>query len=200
MSDVAILLFAAGASARMGGRDKLMEEIGGEPLLCRSARRAVATGLPVTVLLPPDRPDRPDRTAALEGLALATVRVDRAAEGMSRSIRAGLASLPPETAGAMMLQADMPDLETADLVTLADRFRALGADTVTRAAAADGTPGAPAIVPRRLFPALAALEGDTGGRDVLRTEKQELVPLPGRHALTDLDTPEDWAAWRRAAD
>jgi hypothetical protein len=25
-----------------------------------------------------------------------------------------------------------------------------------------------------------------------------LITLPARHAVTDLDTPEDWAAWRAA--
>ena len=35
-----------------------------------------------------------------------------------------------------------------------------------------------------------------GAREVLRGAEVKLVPLPGRHALVDLDTPEDWAEWR----
>ena len=82
------------------------------------------------------------------------------------------------------------------LAVASDGALVLGGDTVVRAAGADGTPGSPALVPRRLFAALRSLDGDTGGRDVLKREAQDILPLPGRHALTDLDTPEDWAAWR----
>ncbi|WP_425050599.1 nucleotidyltransferase family protein [Psychromarinibacter sp. S121] len=193
MIPLTILLFAAGSSSRMKGRDKLMERIGDETLLQRSARRAVATGLPVIALLPPEPTPR---AAELNGLVETRVTVPDAGDGMSRSIGAGLAALPDTAAGAMMVMADMPDLDTGDLLVLAARFDALDGDSVIRAAGADGTPGSPAVVPRRLFAALMALDGDTGGRDVLKRERQEIVPLPDRHALTDLDTPEDWAEWR----
>ncbi|MGB3754105.1 MAG: hypothetical protein WA954_09435, partial [Parerythrobacter sp.] len=65
-----------------------------------------------------------------------------------------------------------------------------------QATAADLTPGQPVIFPRRLFPALAELQGDVGGRAVLTREVVVTVPLAGRRALVDLDTPEEWAAWR----
>ena len=87
-----------------------------------------------------------------------------------------------------------------DLRRLADRFIELGGETVVRAATRDGTPGSPNVVPRALFPALMRLSGDTGGRDVLRTVPQDHVALDGRRAVTDLDTPADWAAWRAARD
>ncbi len=190
---VHILLLAAGASSRMEGRDKLTERIGGEPLLRRVARRALESGLPVTALLPPGRPAR---RQALAGLDLRVVTVEDAAEGMSASLRAGLAALPGDAAGALVLPADMPDIDTADLAALTDRFTALEGARVVRAAAADGTPGAPSVIPRRLFPALSALTGDTGGRAAMRGEEVELLRLEGTRALVDLDTPADWAAWR----
>lgn len=188
-----ILLFAAGASRRMAPRDKLTEIVDGAPLLRRTARRALATGAPVIALLPPDRPDR---AAALDGLDLQRVTVADAAGGMSRSIAAGIGALPPGCAGALMLMADMPDLTTADLTVLIERFQQLGGETVIRAAAQDGTPGSPSVIPARLFGQFAALQGDTGGRGILRGEAVDLVPLPGHHALTDLDSPQDWAAFR----
>ena len=33
--------------------------------------------------------------------------------------------------------------------------------------------------------------------DLLRRTGWDNVALPARHAVTDLDTPEDWEAWRR---
>ena len=45
---------------------------------------------------------------------------------------------------------------------------------------------------------LMTLKGDEGAKSVIvrHRARLRLVPLPARHATTDLDTPEDWAAWR----
>jgi CTP:molybdopterin cytidylyltransferase MocA len=194
MTSPAILLLAAGASSRMRGADKLMEPVDGVPLLLRQARVAQATGMPVIVTLPVDRPAR---EAALAGLDLMTVPVPDAALGLSASIRAGV-----RAAGArpvLVLLADLPEITTADLSLLLARHAA-APDLILRATAADGTPGHPVLFPEWALGGLAALRGDSGARDLLRqySGRTELIALPGRHAVTDLDTPEDWAAWRAA--
>lgn len=191
MTAIAILLLAAGASARMQGRDKLMETVDGQPLLSLMCRRAALTGLPVYVTLPGLTHPR----AAAIGTS-APVAVADAAEGMAASIRRGVAALPEGCAGVMILPADMPEVETQDMLHLAALFGG-GSGPILRATAEDGTPGHPVLFPRRCFEALQALSGDQGARSILKSEKVQTVPLPGRHALTDLDTPEDWAAWRR---
>lgn len=185
-----ILILAAGASARMGGRDKLTEPVDGQPLIRRSALAALATGLPVTVALPPDRPAR---AAALAGLELRQVLVADAAEGMAASLRAGLAALPAE-APVLLLLADLPELTAADLRAVAAGDPAL----IHRGATADGRPGHPVLLPAWLRPELLALTGDEGARPLFRrhSDRLRLVPLPGNRALTDLDTPADWADWR----
>jgi molybdenum cofactor cytidylyltransferase len=170
MTPPAILLLAAGSSSRMRGADKLMEPVEGVPLLLRQARVALATGAPVIVTLPPDRPAR---NAALAGLDLMTVPVPDAAQGLSASIRAGVR--------ARARHAAIPDL-------------------ILHGTAADGTPGHPVLFPVWALPGLAVLTGDSGARDLLRQhrDRTEFIALPARHAVTDLDTPEDWAAWRAA--
>jgi CTP:molybdopterin cytidylyltransferase MocA len=176
----------------MRGGDKLMEEVGGEPLLRQAAREAIATGLRVIVAL---RPDRAERAAALDGLAVERVIVPDPDAGMSASLRTAVAAAP-EGAPVAVLLADMPDIRSSDLTALVDVFEKAGSDTIVRAASQDGQPGQPVIFPARLRSELLALAGDAGGRDILRREALMLVPLPGRRALTDLDTPEDFAAWR----
>lgn len=194
MTQPAILILAAGASSRMAPRDKLLEEIGGETLLRRVARRAVGTGAPVIVVLPPDRPLR---IRALEGLALVTTVAEDAARGMTASLRAGIATLPPGTPGAMILPADMPGPTTEDLAHLLQLFEA-DPQAIYRATTVDGREGHPALFPADLFPALAGLSGDEGGRSVVQANRDRLrrVALPGDRAVLDLDTPEDWAAFR----
>ena len=178
----------------MGGRDKLLEGIDGLPLLRLVAGRALASSAPVTVVLPPDAPAR---HAAIAGLALRIVMAADAGLGMAASLVAGLAALPPDTPGVMILPADMPDLTTDDLRLVLDHF-ARDPSRIWRGSTADGHEGHPVLFPADLIPALAAMSGDEGGRSVIRAQRDRvsLVTLPDRHALLDLDTPEDWAAWR----
>ncbi|MFG6516589.1 NTP transferase domain-containing protein [Sulfitobacter sp. 1A13496] len=189
-----VILLAAGASTRMRGRDKLLEDIGGEPLLRRQARLAQGIG-PVTVALPP--PPHP-RYTALSGLDITPLPVPEAAEGMGASLRRAFAALPLDTPAAMVLLADMPALEASDLARLAAAVDLTGETLIWRATTEDGKPGHPIIFAAALFDQLKQLRGDDGGRAVVRAaaDRMQLVPLPGQRARRDLDTPEDWAAWR----
>lgn len=188
-----ILILAAGASSRMRGGDKLLEQVDGQPQLTRIALAALATGAPVTVALPPDRPAR---NAALQGLPLRHVTVANPGDGMAASLIAGLAALPPD-APLLLLLADLPELTAADLTQFLQDWRETP-DLILRATAQDGTPGHPVGFPAWAKPDLAALTGDAGARAVLQRHRDRTRPvaLPHTHATTDLDTPEDWATWR----
>ncbi len=187
-----ILILAAGASRRMRGADKLLERVDGEAQLRRIARTALGLGAPVYVALPPDRPLR---RQALDGLSVRIVEVADAATGMAASIRAGVEAM---TEGAVMiLLADMPELTTEDLAAMIAEHRG-APGRIARATSAAGQPGHPVIFPAESRPALLTLTGDTGARDLIASMAGRTlhVALPHDHAVTDLDTPEAWAAWR----
>lgn len=194
---IPILILAAGASSRMQGRDKLMEEVGGVPLLRRQVQRALKTGAPVLVTLPP--PPHP-RYGTLEGLDIAAVPVPDAAMGMNESLRTGLEALPTEASAVMVMLADMPDVTTQDITTVLHAVDLKSGNLIWRATTQSGDAGHPIVFHADLLPELSALHGDQGGSAVVRAhaDKTLPVPLPGTHARTDLDTPEDWAAWRNA--
>lgn len=126
------------------------------------------------------------------------VPVPDAAAGMAASLRAGLAAVP-EGRGVMLVLADLPDLSADDLVAVLARWRDRPG-RILRGADSDGQPGHPVCFPADLRGALERVTGDQGAREVLSAHaaRVELVRLPGRHATTDLDTPEDWARWRAA--
>jgi len=175
----------------MRGRDKLLEQVDGVALLRRSAFRALATGAAVAVTLPIASP----RRDALTGLDLTIFEID-ATEGMAASLRAGGAWASDIGPSALMIALpDMPDITTDDMTDLFEA-QSLAPVTPLRAATEDGRPGHPVILPRGVFAAMAALKGDEGARAILADHKPRLHPLPGQRALTDLDTPEAWAAWR----
>ncbi|MDP3196510.1 nucleotidyltransferase family protein [Tabrizicola sp.] len=193
---VHILVLAAGASSRMRGADKLLQTIRGRPILRLVTETALASGAPVLVTLPPAAAAR---RAAVADLPVTVVDVPDAAQGMSRSIVRGISAIGeagPEDA-VMILPADMPGFSPKALADLISRFRA-EPDLIWRGGTIDGTPGHPAIIPRDLWPELAAITGDEGGRSVLKrhTDRVRQVPLPGSMATLDLDTPDDWEVFR----
>ncbi|MFC7704871.1 NTP transferase domain-containing protein [Plastorhodobacter daqingensis] len=188
---VAILIPAAGASRRMRGRDKLLEPVAGVPLLARQAAVARATGAEVLVTLPPGDPARRRALSADQPV----LTVADAGTGLAASLRAGVAALAWAEA-VMILLADLPEIGTDDLLALIAAWRATPGQILR--ASAGTVPGHPVIFPRALFGQFADLSGDRGARPILQAhaDSVRLFPLPGRRAITDLDTPEDWAAWR----
>lgn len=194
--DLLILVPAAGSSRRMRGRDKLLETVEGQPMLARTVRLATATGAPVLVTLPPDGPFATARRAVLVGSGAHSLVVTDASEGMATSLRAG-AIHAEGAAGLMVLLPDMPDIDAADLAGLIRAF-ARDPTRVVRGAGPAGEPGHPVILPERMLPAVTRLAGDCGAQRLLAGEQIRLCPLPDRHALIDLDAPEDWADWRAA--
>lgn len=193
--NLAILIPAAGASSRMRGADKLMLPAPDAPLLRLVCQRAVSVAADVIVTLPSLKHPRAELIA---DLPLHPIGVPDWPAGMSASIRRGIAALPARCDGVMILPADMPDLETADLETMIAAFRECKSPTVLRATAEDGRPGHPVIFPRLFFSQLAHVTGDEGAKSILRKNPTclQFVSLCGKRALIDLDTPNAWAAWK----
>lgn len=194
MPVVSILIPAAGASSRMRGGDKLLEDVGGMSVLRRTALMAMRLGPRVLVTLPDGGPHMAPRRAELQGTGVTTLPLPDAHEGMAASLRAGV-RWAGSSDGLMVILPDMPELTDDDLSAVRTAFAADPRQTV-RATAFDGDPGHPVILPQHLFTSLAVLTGDKGARAVFEGEMITAVRLPGRHAVMDLDTPEDWADWR----
>jgi CTP:molybdopterin cytidylyltransferase MocA len=194
MADVLILIPAAGASSRMRGRDKLLEEVRGAPLLRDRVEMALGLGHPVLVTLPPDRPLRAKALRGVTDPTLSTVVVEDAATGLSASLRAAAdRAMRDGHAGLMVLLPDLPDLTRTDIKTVLEAHDNIG---IKRATSEDGVAGHPVVFPSHLLAGMRHLTGDRGAQDLLRRHPVTLVALPGAHATTDLDTPEAWAAWR----
>lgn len=188
-SGIVGIVLAAGLSRRMGGDlPKQLLPFEGEPLVRRAARRALASRLAEVLVVVGHRGG--DALAALAGLPVRVVDNPAFAEGKAASIRAGLAALSPQAAGALFIPCDQPHLDASVLdLLIAAHERNPGAVIVP---VHRGRRGAPVLFPRRLFAALARLSGDQGGRDLLRRDRPEAlvgVELADPRALEDLDEP-----------
>ncbi|MEL7166442.1 MAG: nucleotidyltransferase family protein [Pseudomonadota bacterium] len=189
-----VLIPAAGLSSRMRGTDKLLLEVDGRPLLRRQIEIAQSVSADVCVALPPA--PHPRYEAVPDGVSV--VAVPDAAKGMSASVRALVTQVLDRASQAMILLADLPALTAADLRAVLDAADAHPDALIWRGATQDGAPGHPLVVSRKLFAEFQALRGDTGGAQVAKAhrDRTHLVALPGNRARLDLDTPEDWTAWR----
>ena len=191
MHGIGIVIPAAGRSSRMRGRDKLLEEVGGQPLLARQAHLALNTGWPVLVTL-----NSGGARARVLPEGVERRNVPEAAEGLAASLRCGAAWAQARGLTALMvLLADLPDLTLDDLQSVAAHF-AQDPTHPCRASDDSGTPGHPVVFPARFFGQMQGLSGDEGAKPLLSDHPARLCPLPGLRATTDLDTPEAWAAWR----
>ena len=194
-----IFIPAAGRSSRMRGRDKLLEQVEGEALLRRQTKAAIATGCPVMVGL---ASGATERQAAIDGLKATELHIKDADEGMGATLRtaAFFAARHAPDRPLMILLPDVPGIGPFDLKTVITRFEQEGGTKVTRATDETGKPGTPLILPARLIPAFTTLKGDEGGKHLLGQEELVTLPLSGDRATRDLDTPEDWTAWRKETD
>ncbi|GJE59564.1 nucleotidyltransferase family protein [Methylobacterium trifolii] len=186
---VGIVLLAAGRGTRFGPEPKLLVDLDGKPLVRHAAEAALGSrSRPVVAILGAHA----DRVrAALAGLDLECVENPDHAAGLSTSLRAGLAALPPSCTAAIVVLGDMPRVTAAHIDRLADAYR----DAQPRPAAVvpvrKGMRGNPVLLDlHRLGPRLAALTGDSGAGPLLKG-RSDVLEIPGDAATAlDVDTPE----------
>ncbi|MEO8668002.1 MAG: molybdopterin-binding/glycosyltransferase family 2 protein [Bauldia sp.] len=189
---VAALILAAGQGRRMGGPHKLLATIGGKPLVRQVADAALGSKASSVTVVTGHLSEK--LQAALTGLKAGFVHNPDYADGLSTSLRAGLANLPPDVDGAVVLLADMP-LVTAEMIDrLIDAFDpATGALLVVPTF--EGKRGNPVVWSARFFPDLMAVHGDTGGRHLIGGNPEAVAEVElGPAVALDIDTPEALAA------
>jgi molybdenum cofactor cytidylyltransferase len=113
--------------------------------------------------------------------------------GMSSSLKAGIAALGDEVQRVVIALGDQPDVSASLIDELLDLQETSG-----RPAAAlsfDGLLHPPVVLDCSLWPDLAELQGDAGGRALIRGHPETVALLPvmggSGHAI-DIDTPDDY--------
>lgn len=186
---IAALLLAAGSSRRMGAANKMVATIGGRPLVRIAAEAALGSGAASLTVVTGYAPQEVD--SALAGLDIGRVHNPDFAAGLSTSLRAGLALLPDDVDGVIVLLADMPAVTSDTVDRLIEAFRPGG--IVVPAFA--GQRGNPVLWSRRFFPELMAVTGDTGGRRLIEAHRNVVTEVElGADIALDVDTPEALAA------
>jgi molybdenum cofactor cytidylyltransferase len=120
-------------------------------------------------------------------------------EGMAASIRTGITTLGQFSRtldAALIALCDQPAFSAAVVAQLLAAQRATGRSIV--AARYASRQGAPALLLRSHFPALAALTGEAGARDLLNGDPAQVAAVELPALAHDLDTPADYDAVKSA--
>jgi len=194
---IAALVLAAGQSRRMGARNKLLEEIDGVAMVRRVVDQVTASSAAPCIVVLGHESDQV--RAALSGTGVDfTVNADFAA-GLSTSLAAGIAALPEECEGAIVVLGDMPriDPEVIDrLIAAFDPVEGRAIVVPTRR----GKRGNPVLFAKRFFDEMADVSGDVGARHLIGQYEELVVEIECEDdgVLLDVDTPEALAGIRGA--
>jgi molybdenum cofactor cytidylyltransferase len=191
---IAALLLAAGQSSRMGS-NKLLAEVDGRPMVARVAQRLLSSHARPIIAVLGNEADRVD--AALGRLPVERVRNPGFAEGLSSSLKRGLAALPPDIDGVIVCLGDMPLVAGRDLDRLIAAFNPLKGRAIV-VPTRHGKRGNPVLWAKRFIPEMAELAGDVGAKHLIGdyAELVAEVEMDSDGVLTDIDTPDALAALR----
>lgn len=196
---VAAVVLAAGMSSRMGGGaagspvNKLLVELEGKALVAHAVDALLCTAArPVIVVT---GHDADSVRQALAGRDVEFVHNPDYAQGLSTSLRAGLAHLGRRPAGsidgAFVCLGDMPRVRPAHLEALLGAFDPDDGRCIVVPTFA-GQRGNPVLFAARFFPEMAQGSGDVGARALLGRHAGLVcaVPMDDEGVSIDVDTPE----------
>jgi molybdenum cofactor cytidylyltransferase len=186
---VAAVVLAAGRSTRMGGPNKLLADIARRPLVRIAAEEALASRAKPVIVVTGHQREQVE--TALAGLPVQFVHNPEYADGLGTSVRAGIAAVPADADGAIVCLGDMPQVDAGLIDRLIAAFDPDQGALVVMPTF-EGRRGNPVLWSRRFFPDLTAIEGDVGARHLIGRYSEAVVevPLAGKAALVDVDTPE----------
>lgn len=190
---IAALVLAGGQSRRMGEINKLLADIDGRAMVRHVVDNVLGSGADPVVVVTGHEAGRV--RAALGGCAVSFAENPDFADGLSTSLKTGLAALPADADGAIVCLADMPRVNA----TVIDRLIAAFDPVEGRAIIVPtrrGKRGNPVLFARRFFEEMGAVSGDVGARHIIG-EHDELVAeveVEDESVLIDVDTPAALAA------
>ena len=190
---VAGIVLAAGRSSRMAPHNKLLvPDRAGRPMVARVVDNLLSSAARPVIVVTGNRAE--EVRAAIAGRPVQVVHAADYADGLSASLRAGIAAVPPTASAALVCLGDMPLVTGRMIERLIEAYdpdegRSVVVPTYR------GKIGNPVLWDRRFFPDIAGLVGDVGARPLLERHSEYVaqVELDDDAVLRDFDTVESLA-------
>ncbi|WP_119165402.1 NTP transferase domain-containing protein [Algihabitans albus] len=185
---IAALVLAAGQSRRYGRENKLLAEMDGLPLVRYTVAAAQASQADPVLLVTGHA--RESVEAAVAETAVALLHNADYAQGLSTSLRRGLAGLPDDIDGVVVLLGDMPKVDAKTIDKLIAAFDPLEGRAIC-IPTSQGKRGNPVLFARRFFAEAMEIAGDVGAKPLIADHADQVaeVPVDGEAVLLDVDTP-----------
>ena len=186
---IAGILLAAGQSRRMGRRNKLLAEIDDTPMIARAAAGLRASAAGPLVVVTGHEADKVRAAVGEDGVSF--VHNPAYGDGLSGSIRVGLAALPDDVDGVVICLGDMPRVGAGHIDKLIAAFspedgRAICVPTYR------GKRGNPVLWSEAFFSDMMSVAGDVGARHLIGEHADQVteVEMADDGVLIDVDTPD----------
>jgi molybdenum cofactor cytidylyltransferase len=188
MNRTAVILLASGLSRRYGWRDKMLENLGGKPLMEHAA--GPVAGLDALARIAVCPADRKEIAERLNNRFIIAVN-KQPKSGLGHSIALGVdVAMKFKPDAVLLCMADMPFIEPWMLDGLISRLGPSGADIV-HSGDLEGVRPPTAFGPA-CFKSLLELDGDDGAKRIIGQGSFSVIgtsiPAP---LLADVDTKED---------
>lgn len=182
---------AAGKSTRMG-TNKLELPLGGEMLGSRAFQAALDSNIDFMLAVTTQSGPQHWLAPFSKKTGWKQVICENAEKGQSESLKTGVREAVVIGAKAVViLLADQPLIDHSVLNLLIEEFQKSDGLSIV-SAAVGGMCKPPVLFPQHFFPALLKLEGDEGGRQLLRNaEDVRKIAFPSFY-FRDADTIEDY--------
>ena len=188
-ASVSAVVLAAGRSTRMGAVNKLLATIDGRAMVRVVVGEAEGASVRPIVVVTGHQADRVEE--ALAGADVRLVHNSEYREGLSASIRAGLAAVPESTQAAVICLGDMPLVRSQHLDRLVAAFDPAEGREIC-VPVFEGKRGNPVLFARRFFAEMTAVRGDVGARHLIGEYEEFVceVAMDDRAVLVDVDSPQ----------
>ena len=189
--DIHAVLLAAGRSERMGRNNKLLLNVDGIPLVRKSAINILNSN--VTSMTVVTGFDENKIVNALSGLNVNFVKNINFREGLSSSLKAGLANITPTPSAVIICLADMPKIQPEHINQLIENFDPLKGWEIC-IPTNNGKRGNPVLIGSRFFPYIFQTSGDFGAKQVMKQHSDKIVEVEiGTSDINfDIDTQDEY--------
>lgn len=189
-SCIAIIILAAGRSARLGSPKQLLS-YRGKTLLQHSIDTALESqASPILVVLGSGKDTIEKELTQSQIFILENSCWE---SGMASSISCGINNLKiiaPESEAAILMVCDQPFVNATLLNDLINKHKKSGQYIV--ASSYENTMGTPALFHKSLFSELSALEGESGAKSLIKKYNQQTGFVSFDQGSIDIDTRENY--------
>ena len=184
------ILLAAGESKRFGEKNKLLAVINGKPIINYILDTLFEIYDPSELIVIVGHEHKIIKNLIFNKNIKILENINYK-KGIGTSIALGINNLDVEIDGVMIIPADMPYINSKDLINLEKKFMELNCVKVVMPEH-NNKIGNPVILPRNYFNTLKSLKDDFGARSLIR--KKDVITLNTEFGtIFDIDTKEELA-------